>query len=202
MSSGFIYKWVNQINGKWYIGSHKGSLDDGYRHSSRILSAAEQKYGLENFSREILFEGNYEEDQIREKEAAFLKFYDAANNPDSYNQSNIRGTSCISQEAREKISLANSLRERGPEERQKLSEAHKGKKKTPEHIAKMSRALKGRTVWNKGIPRTEEWKQRHSKRMKGRTPASIVCEHCNRSICGPSNYYRYHDKNCKHRKTQ
>lgn len=29
---GFVYKWINLINGKWYIGSHNGTVDDGYRH--------------------------------------------------------------------------------------------------------------------------------------------------------------------------
>ena len=37
--TGFIYKWTNIINGKWYIGSRKGTTDDGYRHSSKVLAA-------------------------------------------------------------------------------------------------------------------------------------------------------------------
>ena len=59
-----MYKWTNIINGKWYIGSHKGLSNDGYRHTSTVMEAAEQKYGLENFTREILFIGDYEKEII------------------------------------------------------------------------------------------------------------------------------------------
>lgn len=98
--TGFVYKWTNTINGKWYIGSHKGTTDDGYRHSSKYLGAAEKKYGQENFTREILFEGNYVDDQIKAKEAAYLTKYNAAHNSRSYNQTNITGPNSLSAEAR------------------------------------------------------------------------------------------------------
>ena len=82
--TGFVYKWTNTINGKWYIGSHKGTPDDGYRHSSKIMTFAEEKYGIDNFSREILYEGNDE----KKIEGYYLKTYDAANSSMSYNLKN------------------------------------------------------------------------------------------------------------------
>lgn len=51
-----IYKVTNKINGKIYIGSHKTEdLNDNYMVSGKYLKYAQEKHGIDNFTREILF---------------------------------------------------------------------------------------------------------------------------------------------------
>jgi len=58
-----IYKITNKINGKIYIGKHQTKdLNDGYMGSGKLIIAAIEKYGIDNFEKEILFQFDSETD--------------------------------------------------------------------------------------------------------------------------------------------
>lgn len=79
-----VYQTTCLINGKIYIGQHQTyDLNDGYLGSGILLRRAIEKYGKENFKREILFEcSSVEEMNAKEAELVneeFLKRDDVYN---------------------------------------------------------------------------------------------------------------------------
>ena len=156
--SGFVYKWVDSSNNKFYIGSHKGTIDDGYIGSGVLFNRA---FALrpENFSRSILYEG---EDYL-ELEDFILKELDAENNKQMYNlkSSAIGGKTQITDEGRKR-----------------LSESKKGAK-NPNF---------GTPTWNKGLKRKPHVIEAIRKAQTGRVKSKEDKLKVSKYICYLPNY--------------
>lgn len=81
---GFIYIWTNNLDKMKYVGKCWGDPTCSYKGSGKYFKRALKKYGIENFSREIL-EYCYSKKELIEREQYWLDYYDAANNDQFYN---------------------------------------------------------------------------------------------------------------------
>ena len=150
----YVYLITNNINNKKYIGSsRKNTIDPQYYGSGRKIKNALKKYGKENFTREILWEG---EGDPRNIESFYLEKYNAASNPLFYNMTNdARGNTLHKEKTKITVSEKLTGRKFSKEICEKISKAKlgsttskKGKKDGPK--PGVAKAHKGRISPNKG----------------------------------------------------
>jgi len=102
----FVYKTTNLLNNKIYVGFHMlGNKDNRYLGSGLALKAAINKYGKENFKREIIYEGTAEECLELEE---FIVDEDFCSREDTYNISTGGAIMHLSKQSREKQAAARS----------------------------------------------------------------------------------------------
>lgn len=185
-----IYRITNKINGKTYIGQHKyKKLDDSYMGSGVLLRRSQQKYGIENFEKEILYSNiqyketadDMERFAIKKERALGKAEYNIADGGQGYNGprteewklkiSESEKGKYVSEETRKRISEVKKGhpsplkgKHRSEESKRKMSEAHKGKKQSEETKRKRSESLKGM----KRAPLTKEHKKKLSEAHKGK----------------------------------
>jgi group I intron endonuclease len=165
-----VYKTINLINGRYYIGKHKTTnSNDTYLGSGTVIKEAIKHYGAENFIKEIIAVYDNELDAFNKE--AELVTEDVVNDPLSYNLSTV-GLGGRTHSTRSKQQMSANMKGRIPwnkgvqmwsdEDRKRIGELTK---KRPPQSEKTKRK---RALANTGKVRTEETKANTSAKLKGR----------------------------------
>lgn len=186
----FLYLWENLVDNKFYIGVHKGTINDGYITSSKLF-LEEYNKNPQNFKRTILNFGKYE--NLLKLETKLLNKVNAKMNDFYYNMHNGDGNFFVkkhSDATRKKMSMVKNG----------LIKSHNSKTKE-ERKQEFSEKCRKRRL---GAKETEETKNKHRllyNENKHILQAKKVCEHCGfETTIG--NYARHHGDNCGKNKTK
>jgi group I intron endonuclease len=148
-----VYKILNKVNGKFYIGSSKDIHKRWLTHLSclrrnkqpnRYLQFAFNKYREENFKLEII-ENVLDKNNLIKREEYWINELKSYNHSIGYNINRIVNERVeFSQETIDKMSIARTGKKLTLEHRLNISKAGKGKKRSEETKHKMSLSFKGR----------------------------------------------------------
>ena len=84
MKHHLVYKIINKMDGKYYIGIHStDNIEDGYMGSGKLFRIAIEEYGEKNFEKEILFDFVTRKQSLT-REAELVK-QNEVDNKDCYN---------------------------------------------------------------------------------------------------------------------
>lgn len=203
----FIYKILNLINGKIYIGQTTKSIHHRLkRHlylvrkgKNRYLYDAIRKYGSENFSIDEI-ETCYSKDELNEREKFWIKHFKSNEKECGYNMneggtggrqsreiveliaSKKRGVP-LTEEHKRNISIGNRGKSKTPEHNKKVSESNKGKKRSEECIQEMKLRCVGKKSPMEGRNHSEETKSKLATFRKGKKLKEVIGEEsANKSI--------------------
>ena len=200
-----VYQITNRLNGKIYIGKHQTKkLNDGYMGSGKLIILAIKKYGIENFTKEILF--NFDNEADMNAKEAELVTEEFCLREDTYNICpgghggfgyinlnglNLRSGMSHTLESREKISKSRQGKKHSADTKKKLSENNWAKTNSDMHKRHISSLHIGKT-------KTEQHKEKISNKLKNKKKEIIECPYCN-TIGAKPIMNRWHFNNCKAR---
>jgi len=188
-----LYRVTDTVRGKFYIGKHRGRIQQGYWGSGMRVKRHIKKYGTADLKYEILVIAS--EEYIYDLEKRWLTEEYIKDNPDCLNL-------C-------KGGMGGNLGN---------TPWNKGMKMSAEFSKKISASITGRPSPRKGVVLSQESKdkigmankgksmpisarERISKAHKGRKHELTVCPHCQK-VGAVVSMPRWHFDNCKHKGQQ
>jgi len=216
----YTYMITNTLNDMQYIGVRSCDCEpneDQYWSSSKYLKEDITKFGIENFTKQILNIWNTREDAL-EHEISLHEQYNVSTNKLFYNKSkqtsvgfdttgmpgpcNMLGKK-HTEESKQKMSKSKKGKPKTTEHNLKNSLSHRGeknpfygKKHTQESIEKIRKASTGKNNPMYGKQHSDEVKQKISQINKGKKRVKVTCPHCGKVGGGPG-MKMYHFDNCK-----
>jgi len=171
MYIGYIYKTINLINNKIYIGQKRGKFDKNYYGSGKILNKSIKKYGTNNFKVELLCECK-DRMELDKKEKYYIKKFNSSITFGNYNIANGgHGGNGMEGKTYEECfgeSKAKQIKEKQSENRTGEKNPMFGKKHKNESKEKQSRWQKGLSYIEKyGEVKTLEILEKKRKSMLG-----------------------------------
>lgn len=170
----YVYKITNNLNGKIYVGKHStDNLNDGYMGSGKLIKLAYNKYGIENFTKQILQFAETEE-ELNDLEMFYIKDLDAKTK--GYNLTD-GGDGTLGHfgfwngKIGPNKGKQSPMKGKDPWNKGKTGVQtawNKGKHHSEETKQKISESGKGRKPWNKGKPMSEEQKRKISETLKNK----------------------------------
>lgn len=161
---GRIYKIINLLTNKIYIGQTIKSIQQRFHahinESKKLktyLHKAMNKYGVENFTVEEI-DIAYSLDELNQKEYNWI-IKENCLIPNGYNMKDGGFGAKMTDEVKQKISLANKNKPKPPEHSERMSRLHKGKIITKEHREAISRLNKGKKLSSEHINIIKESKK-------------------------------------------
>lgn len=213
----FVYCWTDHANDMLYIGYHKGTTDDGYICSSKIMLEEYHKRPTD-FTREILAEGSHED--MYNYERTLLRAFNVKEDYSFYNRSNGAGAYKIKKhtgETKRKIGQKSLGRIKSDETKNKISKGNLGKVRSEEHKQK---CRESKLKWHKnnsisgennpmygtnggfyGKSHSEETKAKMSESAKEYVKTKEHCENISKAKRGKSTKlkgYNYKIVECPH----